>query len=117
MNKEIICVFKLSLNSNLFKNFEKLVANIVNATQKEPGTLTYLYNVNNEKNIIHIIEHYKENSLLSHIDTTFSSFSDEFLSLVKITELTVYGNPNDEEKSKLDKFGAQYLTPFNGFTK
>lgn len=67
MNDEIICIFKLSLNSNLFKNFEKLVTNIVNATQKESVTLTYLYNLNNEKNIIHIIERYKENSILSHI--------------------------------------------------
>lgn len=117
MNNEIICVFKLSLSSNLFQNFEKLVANIVNATQKEPGTLTYQYSVNHEKNIIHIIERYKENSLLSHIDTTFSPFADEFLALVKITELTVYGNPSDEEKIRLDKFGAQYLTPFNGFSK
>lgn len=49
MNNEIICVFKLSLNSNLYQNFEKLVANIVNATQKEPGTLTYQYSVNDEK--------------------------------------------------------------------
>lgn len=117
MNNEIICVFKLSLKSNLYQNFEKLVANIVNATQKEPGTLTYQYSVNDEKNIIHIIERYKENSLLSHIDTTFSPFADEFLSLVKITELTVYGNPSNEEKSRLDNFGAQYLTPFNGFFK
>lgn len=117
MNNEIICVFKLSLESGSFQAFEKLIAQIVNATDKEVGTLTYLYSVNEEKSRVHIVERYQENSLLSHIDTTFSPFADEFLSLVSITELTVYGHPNEEEKSRLDKFGAQYLRPFNGFSK
>lgn len=117
MNHEIVCVFKLVLDSCNFQTFEKLIAQIVNATDKELGTLTYLYSVNDEKNSVHIIERYKENSLLSHIDTTFSPFAEEFLSLVSITELTVYGHPNQEEKSRLDKFGAQYLTPFSGFSK
>jgi quinol monooxygenase YgiN len=117
MNNEIICIFKLSLESSSFHTFEKLIAQIVNDTDKEVGTLTYLYCVNEEKNSVHIVERYQENSLLSHIDTTFSPFADEFLSLVSITELTVYGYPNDEEKSRLDKFGAQYLIPFNGFSK
>lgn len=56
MNHEIVCVFKLVLDSCNFQTFEKLIAQIVNATDKELGTLTYLYSVNDEKNSVHIIE-------------------------------------------------------------
>lgn len=117
MNNEIISVFKLNIERENLPAFKKLVEKIVNKTKEETGTLTYVYSIDEKQNSVHIVERYKENSLLSHIDFTFAPFAEEFLKLATITELTVYGNPNEVEKERLNKFGAIYLTPFDGFSK
>jgi quinol monooxygenase YgiN len=117
MNNEIISVFKLNIERENLPAFKKLVEKIVNKTKEEAGTLTYVYSINEKQNSIHIVERYMENSLLSHIDVTFAPFAEEFLQLATVTELTVYGNPNAIEQERLNKFGAIYLTPFDGFSK
>ncbi|HCQ9959202.1 hypothetical protein ABBZ63_08710 [Acinetobacter baumannii] len=117
MNNEIISVFKLNIERENLPAFKKLVEKIVNKTKEEAGTLTYVYSINEKQNSVHIVERYMENSLLSHIDVTFAPFAEEFLQLATVTELTVYGNPNAIEQERLNKFGAIYLTPFDGFSK
>jgi quinol monooxygenase YgiN len=117
MNNEIISVFKLNIERENLPAFKKLVEKIVNKTKEEAGTLTYVYSIDEKQNSIHIVERYMENSLLSHIDVTFAPFAEEFLQLATVTELTVYGNPNAIEQERLNKFGAIYLTPFDGFSK
>ncbi|MQB56058.1 putative quinol monooxygenase [Rahnella sp. RcJ3] len=117
MENEIISIFSLAFNEGKLPAFKQLVAKIVTETHKEPGTLAYIYSISEDEKTAHIVERYRTEALVSHVEETFSPFAEEFLSLVKITGLNVYGKPDAAIKAKLDPFGAVYMTPFDGFTR
>lgn len=117
MENEIINVFTLAVKEGQFPAFKSLIEKVVKETHKEPGTLAYIYSVSDDEKTAHIVERYKADSVVSHVENTFAPFAEEFLSLVDVTSLTVYGKPDAAIKAKLDPFGALYMTPFDGFTR
>ena len=117
MKDEVISIFTLSLAPEDFPEFKTLVAKIVAATSEEPGTWMYEYSVNEARTEVHIIERYRADAVVNHIEETFAPFGEKFLELVKITSLLVYGNPDAPTRKHLDAFGAVYMNPFDGFTR
>lgn len=117
MSSHVSNFFTLSLDPEDFPAFEALVAEIVAATQQEPGTLIYEYSVNADRTVAHILERYSADAVVSHVDNTFAPFAERFLGLVKITGLVVYGKPDAEVRKRLDPFGAVYMESFGGFSR
>jgi quinol monooxygenase YgiN len=117
MQDEIYSIYHLSLKPADYDAFKTLVEQIVDATSKEADTTTYEYVVNAERTVIHIVEKYRTKGLLPHVEQTFAPFAERFLDLVKIDKLYVYGDTTPEIRAKLDGFGAEYLTPFAGFSR
>ncbi|MGJ7487316.1 putative quinol monooxygenase [Variovorax sp. LT2P21] len=117
MSSQITSVFTLAVEPADFPAFQALVVQIVAATREEPGTLVYEYSVNADRTVAHIVERYRADALVSHVDTTFAPFAERFLGLVTITGLTVYGPADAEVRKRLDPFGAVYMTPFDGFSR
>ena len=117
MQGEIYSIYHLTIEPAIFDAFEALVSQIVAVTQKEPETLTYEYLVNADRSRVHIIERYRTDGLLPHVEGTFSPFAERFLVLAKIDMLYVYGETTSEIRAKLDAFGAVYLTSLSGFTR
>lgn len=118
LNNEIICVFSFSTTEDKVNDFKSLVSTIVAETQKEPGTLSYIYSISDDHTTVNIIEYYSDSaSLISHVTTTFGPFAADFLSLVQLKDFTVHGTPSNEVKDLLKDFSPKYMTPFNGFNK
>ncbi|AOF96162.1 hypothetical protein SAMN05518849_1485 [Sphingobium sp. AP50] len=117
MQDEIYSIYHLSLKPADYDAFKTLVEQIVEATSKEADTTTYEYVVNAERTVIHIVEKYRTKGLLPHVEQTFAPFAERFLNLAKIDKLYVYGDTTPEIRAKLDGFGAEYLTPFAGFSR
>ena len=117
MHPHISCLFSLSVKPAEFPEFKALIANIVAATSTEPDTLVYEYSVNEDNSTVHILERYKADAVVSHVDTTFAPFGKRFLELCTVTSLVVYGTPDIEVRKRLDPFGAVYMTPFDGFSR
>jgi quinol monooxygenase YgiN len=117
MHDEIYSIYHLTIKPTNYDAFTALVEQIVEATSKEADTTTYEYVVNADRTAIHIVEKYRTKGLLPHVEQTFSPFAERFLDLVTIDALYVYGETTPEICAKLDGFGAQYLTPFAGFSR
>lgn len=117
MSDETSCHYHLALVPSDYEAFKELVARIVAATHKEPGTLSYEYSVNADHTKIHIVERYRTSALLSHVEETFAPYAKRFLELVTIENLYVYGTTTPDIRAKLDGFGAIYMTSFDGFTR
>jgi quinol monooxygenase YgiN len=117
MHPYISCLFTLAIHPEKLDEFKALIAEIVAATQQEPGTLVYEYSINEDNNTVHILERYNVDDVVSHVDTTFAPYGERFLELCSITSLTVYGTPDAEIRKRLDPFGAVYMTPFDGFSR
>ena len=99
--------------------FKPLVAKLVAATEKEPGTLQYEYNVGDDQKTVDIFERYtNSHAAVVHVTENFGpNFSKEFMVLAKPTRFVVYGNVTDELKKTLADFHPVYMMPFDGFTK
>lgn len=117
MQGEIYSIYHLAIQPTDFDTFKALVDRIVAETAKEPDTTTYEYVVNASHDVVHIVERYRTQGLLPHVEQTFTPFAERFLELVKIEKLYVYGDTTPEIRAKLDGFGAEYLTPFAGFSR
>lgn len=117
MQGEVYSIYHLSIQPAQFSSFQELISRIVAAASKERDTFTYEYVVSDDHSTVHILERYRAAGVLPHVEETFAPFADEFLSLAKIDELFVYGEPSAEIRAKLDGFGAIYLRPFAGFTR
>jgi quinol monooxygenase YgiN len=117
MTDEIYSIYHLSIAPSNFDVFKTLVEQIVEATSKEPDTTTYEYVATADRTAVHIVERYRTQGLLPHVEQTFTPFAERFLELAKIEKLYVYGETTPEIRAKLDGFGAEYLTPFAGFSR
>lgn len=117
MQGEIYSVYHLTIRPSDFDTFKTLVERIVAETAKEPDTITYEYVVNADRSVVHIVERYLTRGVLPHVEQTFTPFAERFLELAKIEKLYVYGDATPEIRAKLDGFGAEYLTPFAGFSR
>ena len=117
MHPYISCLFTLAVKPSEFPEFKALIAHIVAATKEEPGTLVYEDSVNEDNSTAHILERYKADSIVGHVDTTFAPFGERFLELCSVISLVVYGSPDAEIRKRLDPFGATYMTPFDGFSR
>jgi quinol monooxygenase YgiN len=117
MHDEVYSLYHLSIKPDDFDAFKTLVERVVEETAKEPDTTTYEYVVDANRTVVHIIERYRTRGLLPHVEQTFTPFAERFLQLAKIDKLYVYGETTPEIRAKLDGFGAEYLTPFAGFSR
>lgn len=116
MASSIYLVFELAVKPGQFGSFLEMVAEAVAAARDEPNTLAYEYSANADGSIVHIFEHYRDSaSIVSHVDETFAPFGERFSSMVDVQRLTVYGNPDAQARARLNPFGANYISPFNGF--
>jgi quinol monooxygenase YgiN len=117
MQNEIYSLYHLTLDPSNFEPFRTLIEQIVEATSGEPDTTIYEYVTNADHTVVHIIERYRTQGLLPHVEQTFAPFAERFLALATIDKLYVYGETTPEIRAKLDGFGAEYLTPFAGFSR
>jgi quinol monooxygenase YgiN len=106
MQDEIYSLFHLSIDPSDFDAFTELIQLIVAATRKEADTSIYEYLVNADHTEVHIIERYRTQSLLPHVEQTFAPFADRFLRLARIERVFVYGDTTPEIWAKRDGFGA-----------
>jgi quinol monooxygenase YgiN len=100
--------------------FKPIVNKIVVATEKEPGTLAYEYNVGDDQKTVDIYERFANaHAAVVHVTETFvPNFSKDFLALAKPMRVVVYtAAPTDELKKKLADFNPIYMKPFDGFTR
>jgi quinol monooxygenase YgiN len=118
MVDDLYWVFTLDVKPGRFPEFRALVADIVAASSKEPGTLAYQYSVNADETQVHIFERYRDSeAFVAHVEQTFGGYAERFLALVNVASLVVYGNPNAAARKALDGFGARYMTLFDGFAR
>jgi quinol monooxygenase YgiN len=117
MKNETYSLYHLSIDPSNYDAFKELIQPIVEATREEPDTTIYEYLVNADRTVVHIIERYRTQGLLPHVEQTFTPFAERFLKLASIDKLYVYGDTTPAIRAKLDGFGAEYLTSFAGFSR
>lgn len=118
-SSEVYWVVTFAVPPGNMDKFKQVVAQIVEATKKEPGALEYEYTASADNGTVDIVERYADSDAVVHhlVDNFGPNFSKAFLELVKPTRFVIYGTPSAKAKEVLAGFNPIYMTPFDGFTR
>lgn len=107
---------QLSVRDGSLDDARTLMAEMVEATRGEEGTLGYEWFLSGDGRACHINERYADSdAALAHLANFGANFADRFLACFEPTGLTVYGEPTADARAALDGFGAAYLGTLGGF--
>lgn len=95
-----------------------LMDEMVQSTNKEPGTLIYEWSFNDGGNVCHLTERYKDSdAALIHLGTFGQRFASRFFDLLQIQTVVIYGSPNDAVKAALADTKPLMMTQRAGFSR
>jgi len=117
MSNQIHWLLEVAIQPGQLANFRAVAKDLIAATQSEPGTLNYEWNLNADETTCHIYERYQDSAaVLTHV-TSFGRFAERFMQACRPTRFYVYGTPTDEVKAALTDFGPTYFTSLGGFSR
>jgi quinol monooxygenase YgiN len=116
VRNEIYWLVTCDVKPGKFNDFTKVVEPLVAATKNEVGSIAYDYSVNDDETLVQIFETYTDSTaVVSHVTKVFSQFAADFSACVDVMGFLVFGEPDAAATEILDRFGATYMRPFEGF--
>jgi quinol monooxygenase YgiN len=95
-----------------------LIAEMVEATHGEAGTVGYEWFLSADGKTYHVCEYYVDSgAALEHLGNFGANFAERFMGCFAPMAFNVYGNPSAEVRGVLDGFGASYLGHAGGFRR
>jgi len=116
-SSQVFWVLILKVQPAQFDQMKQLVAQIVAAAQKDPGTLEYEWNVNAAQDTIAVVERYADSAALIEHGKGFGAFAKQFFALAKPISFLVFGAPDAAAKKAIAGLHPVYMTTFDGFTR
>jgi quinol monooxygenase YgiN len=118
-NLEISWVFELAINPGRFEDLKTLMADLVEATQKnEVGTLNYEWAISDDQQVCHVYERYRDSAaVMTHLESFGANFAARLMEAVKPARLVVYGKPSAQVKDALAGLSPVYMAAFGGFSR
>jgi quinol monooxygenase YgiN len=112
-NLEISWVFELAINPGRFEDLKTLMADMVEATQKnEVGTLNYEWAISDDQQVCHVYERYRDSAaVMTHLESFGANFAARLREAVKPARLVVYGTPSAQVKDGLAGLGPSTWRP------
>ena len=118
MSSSVSWNLRVSIKDGQFDNFNALMAEMVEATQAESGTLMYEWFLSEDKGTCHLYERYVDSAaVMVHLGNFGSKFAARFLEYLEPNQMTVYGDPSDEVRAGLEGLGPVYLGLIGGFAR
>lgn len=104
---------ELAVRPGCLDAFETLTAEMVAATRAESGVLAYQRFISDDGQTIFVDERYESSeAAAAHLANFAASYSDRYAALVERKRFMVFGEPSDELRALLDRYGATYYKPF-----
>jgi quinol monooxygenase YgiN len=118
-NLEIYWVFELAINPGRFEDLKTLMADMVEATQRnEVGTLDYEWAISDDRQVCHVYERYRDSAaVMTHLESFGANFAARLMEAVKPARLVVYGKPSAQVKDALAGLSPVYMAAFGGFSR
>ena len=117
-NLDIYWVFELAINPGLFEDLKTLMADLIEATQNEIGTLNYEWTISDDHQVCHVYERYQDSgAAMTHLESFGKNFAVRLMEVVKPARLIVYGTPSAQLKDSLAGLDPVYMAPLGGFRR
>jgi quinol monooxygenase YgiN len=116
MSDYIAWIVEAKIKEGCRTDFQKIVEEIVTASKKEGGMLTYQYFVSDDGDVL-VFEQFRDvESAHIHI-TNWGKFADRWLDAALQTRMVHLGNLPDELRKRHAMLTPKLLKPFGGFTR
>jgi quinol monooxygenase YgiN len=113
MAPEVSWWVELAIKPGRLGAFEQLTGEMVRSTRDETGVLSYQRFVTDDGRFVHVYERYADSATASaHLRAFAANFGERYAALVERRRFTVFGDPSDELRRLLDRYGPTYLKPF-----
>src|SRR5260221_9596483 len=115
-NLEVYMVIELAINLGRFEDLKTLMADMVEATQKnEVGTLNYEWAISDDHQVCHAYERYRDSPpFMTHLESFGANFAVRLMEAVTPPRLVVYGTPSPQVKDPLAGLSPVYTAPLGG---
>ena len=116
MGEEVSWHVELLIKPGQLESFRALTGEMVEATRRELGVLSYQRFVSEDGKTVHVFERYANSTVaLAHLQMFAKRFGERFRALVERKCFVVFGEPTAEQKATLDGYGAICAKPFGDF--
>ncbi len=118
MSENVHWILEVAVTPGKVAAFKSLMEEMVDSTRKEPGALSYDWNISPDGAACHIYEYYKDSAAtMVHLNNFEKNFAGRFLSMAKPVWFYLYGSPNAEVRAALAGLNPTYYKPFGGFVR
>jgi quinol monooxygenase YgiN len=107
---------ELALRPGCLEEFARLTGEMVASAQAENGVLAYQRFISEDRQTVYVHERYEDSSAaILHLRAFMATFDERHASMVERKRFLVFGEPSDELRMLLDRYGATYHRPFGPF--
>lgn len=119
---QIQWIVEFSIEEGKYDQFRELIEKMIRIVEStEPGTKSYTWYIDEEKKTRCIVSEWYENSeaALAHLngEGIKTILIPKILTVATITRLEAYGNPSQELREAISKFGSKNYLYLSGFTR
>lgn len=109
----------LSIHEGKLGDFESTAQEMIERSQKEPGTLGYDWFLSADRTRCRIVEHFEgASAALAHLNgPVVQDMVPKMLESAAITRFEVYGDPGQQAAQILSKIGAEMFQPWRGMSR
>ena len=111
-------VFELTVKEGHADALRTLMAEMVDATQGEPGTLDYEWYLSDDGTRVHVLERYEDSAaVLAHLATFGERFMGRFFATLSPERVVLYGAPSAAVREALAGLGPTVMAQAAGFSR
>ena len=111
-------VLAANVKPGQLESLRALMEEMVESTEKEPGTLAYEWFISEDENSFHLYERYVDSeAALAHLSAFGDQFAARFTDAIDPTGFHVYGDPTEPARKALSRMGAEFLATWGGFAR
>ncbi len=116
--RPVYWLLEVSIELSYFDDFEKLMMELVLEADREAGTMACEWNFNSDGTVCYIYERFTNaDAAMIHLGMFGERFAEQFLSVCRVSNLTILGYANDELEDVLKGFNPTVLHQRAGFAR
>ena len=113
---QVSWLVELTVRPGRLGDFEKLTGEMVDAASGERGVLAYQRFISEDQQTVYVHERYEDSAAaVAHLRTFTATFAERYASMADRNRFVVFGEPSDDLRALLDRYGATYHRPFGRF--
>ena len=117
MSENVIWTVEATIKEGQRAAFDAVMRDLVEASQKEEGTLNYEWTIGADGASVHVYERYKDADAATAHLSTWGPRAERFMAAAEVTRFSVFSNLTPALQDAVAGLQPVYMKPFGGFAK